>query len=403
MVLGSDGAEIDWFWGYTAPPASFQAKLEKILKGEDTFKVVSAAYTQNPGDAALAFKLAEKWGDRYDAASQAKSREFYKKVLSLDPEGRAGGTMDESTKAIIPYTVSAAYVLAVSAARSANPDMAPIRAFIAKYPRSPLVRNAYTAMTNHYGSRAPKEEAAAFFAEYAARYPEDPAVLQAWLSRLMRDKEPLDKGLEIAEKIELLTQRTPDSAIRQTLSDFYLAKGDQAKAADVFGRGYADGEVQRLAASLIGYAAYWSARGENLEHATAMAEISVRLNPGSSYALRQTALLYIKAGQDAKAVALYGPEWIKPKMADPFTLATYASFWARQGKNLDSAVAAARMIVELKPKMYSMWGTLGEVLAKRKNTAEAAQAYQKAVELAPEQAKPALKSALEKLQMPEKK
>ncbi len=244
--------------------------------------------------------------------------------------------------------------------------MAPIKAFVAKYPTSPMVKNAYSAMAGFYGRQAPKDEAAKFFAEYAAKYPEDPYVLQSWLTRIVQDKEPMDKGLELAETIERLTQRNPDPYIQQTLGDFYLAKGDKAKAADVFGKDYADGQVQNLGYNLITYAAFWAAKGENLDHAMVMAETALKLEPANAYFLQQTATVYVKAGKEDKAMALFGPAWAQTKMADASALYSYASFWARQGKNLDSALVAARKAVELKPAQYSMWGALGEVLAGRR-------------------------------------
>jgi tetratricopeptide (TPR) repeat protein len=371
--------------------------LEKVLKGEDTFKAISDAYAKKPEDAALAFKLALKWGSRYDPANQAKATDLYKKVIALDPEGKSGSYTNEYTKITVPYTVYAEFTLATSTGRGAKPDMAPIKAFIAKYPNSPLVKSAYSNMAYYYGNQAAKDEAAPFFAEYAAKYPEDPYALQSWLARIVRDKEPLDKGRELAEKIELLTQRNVDPSLQQTLGDFYLLKGDEAKVTEVFGKDYAKDQVQNLAYNLIAYASFWSAKGQNLDDAMAKAEIALELYPGNTYMIQQTAALYAKAGQEAKAMALYGPDWAKAKMADASALSNYASFWTRQGKNLDSALEAARKAVELKPSQYYQWVALGEALVKKGFKGEAVKAYEKAVELAPDYAKEYYKKNLDKI------
>jgi tetratricopeptide (TPR) repeat protein len=390
---------VDWFVGYGPPPENFQAKLEKVIKGEDTFKAVNDGYAKNPNDAALAFKLARKWSDRFD---EVKPIELYKKVIALDPEGKSGSYTNEYTKVTVPYTVMAEYTLATTMPRSVKPDMAPIKAFLAKYPASPMVKNAYGVMAGFYGRQATKDEAAAFFAEYAAKYPEDPYVLQSWLARIVMDKEPMDKGLELAETIERLTQRNPDPYVQQTLGEFYLAKGDKAKVADVFGKDYADGQVQNLGYNLIAYAGFWAAKGENLEHAMAMAETALKLAPENAYFIQQTAGLYVKAGKEDKAMALFGPKWAEVKMTDASALYSYSSFWARQGKNLDSALVAAKKAVELKPAQYYQWANLGDILGKTGDKAGAIAAYQKAIELAPEQAKSMYKPALDKLLAPEK-
>ncbi len=368
-----------------------------MIKGEGTFKAVSEAYAKNPDDAALTFQMALKWGSRYDPANQAKATELYKKVVALDPDGKSGSYTNEYTKISVPYTVQAEFNIATSTSRDGKPDMAPLKAFIAKYPASPLVKSAYSNMAYYYGNQAAKDEAAAFFAVYAAKYPEDPYALQSWLARIVRDKEPLDKGLELAEKIELLTQRNVDPSLQQTLGDFYLLKGDEPKVTEVFGKDYAKDQVQNLAYNLIAYASFWSAKGQNLDDAMAKAEVALGLYPGNTYMIQQTAALYAKAGQEAKAMALYGPDWAKAKMADASALGGYASFWARQGKNLDSALEAARKAVELKPSQYFQWVTLGETLNKKGLKAEAVKAYEKAVELAPDYAKEYYKKSLDKI------
>jgi tetratricopeptide (TPR) repeat protein len=217
------------------------------------------------------------------------------------------------------------------------------------------------------------------------------------------DKDPMDKGLELAEAIEGLTQRNPDPYIQQTLGEFYLAKGDKAKVVEAFGKDYADGQVQNLGYNLISYATFWAGKGENLDHAVSMAETALKLMPDNSYIIQQTAGLYVKAGKEDKAMALFGPKWIQAKMADASALYSYSSFWARQGKNLDGALVAAKKAVELKPAQYYQWANLGEILGKTGNKAEAVAAYQKAIELAPDQVKAMYKQALEKLQTPDKK
>jgi tetratricopeptide (TPR) repeat protein len=397
MILGPDGAEIDWIVGYGPPPENFQAKLEKVLKGQDTFKAVSEAYAKNPDDAALTFKLARKWGDRYDKANQAKSQDLYKKVIALDPEGKSGIYTNEYTKVTVPYTVFAEYTLATTTIYAAKPDTAAVKAFIAKYPESPLVKSAYSAMAYYYNGQAPKDEASAFFAEYGAKYPEDAYVLGSWLDRITKDEGPMDKGLKLAEKIELLTQRNPDSSLQGTLGSYYLLKGDKDKVAEVYGKDFALNQVQGLAYDLITYAAFWSARGANLDDAMAMAETALKLYPDNAYMLQQTASVYLKAGQESKAIALFGPDWAKSKMADASSLYSYASFWSRQGKNMDSALAAAKKAVELKPKQYYQWANLGDILGKLKNTAEAVSAYEKAIEMAPDQVKEMYKKTLDKI------
>ena len=144
-----------------------------------------------------------------------KTIEKYKEVLALDPEGKAGSFTDaDDTKITAPYTDFARYELAAASFQTRRRDPAPLRAFIDAYPASPLVRQAYRTLGSYYVSSASKEDAAKLFAEFAGRYPGDPEPLSLWLRRIVRDKGPVDKGLEIAAQLRAATRMTPNPSAR---------------------------------------------------------------------------------------------------------------------------------------------------------------------------------------------
>jgi regulator of sirC expression with transglutaminase-like and TPR domain len=394
MVLDGDGAEVDWSVGYDPPAEKFQASLQKMSDGVETFKALSAAYAKNPKDVAIVFNIARKWSERYN---EEKAIEKYKEVTALDPKGTAGTYTQEYTKITVPYTEFAEFSIATAKLMEQKPDMAPIRAFIGKYPKSKLVKQAYGRMAYYYGYQASKEEAAKFFADYAGKYPNDPMVLYSWLSRINRDKEPIDKGIELAAKIEELTDFNPEPGINQLLAQVYTLKGDKAKAEELYGKTFMENQVSSFAYGLVAYSNYWLGQDANKESALAMAETALKLEPDNSYILQQAANAYVKSGKEAKALELYGPAFVKKNAADATSLYSYAGFWARQGKNLNDALAAAKKSVELMPGAYYAWSTLSLVHEKMKNYPEAIKAKEKAVELAPDTAKETFKKDLEKL------
>jgi tetratricopeptide (TPR) repeat protein len=349
MFLGPEGAEVDWIVGYGPPPEKFQEKLDMILAGGETFKDLSAAYAKNPKDAATVFKLARKWAARFD---NAKTTALYKEVIALDPEGNAGTYTNESTKVTVPYTEFAALQIATQAISGAKPDMKPVRDFMAKYPKSLLIKDAYSRMADYFGRSAAKDEAASFFEEYAGKFPEDPAILDQWLARIVRDKGPFDKGAELAEQIQKVRRNPSIPDANQNVADFYLAKGDKEKAEDVYGKSFMENQVSRLASNLIYYANYWIGKDANKESAQAMAEKALVLQPDNAYFMQQVAGIYVKLSQDDKALALFGPAYAMKNEKDANALSSYASFWSGQGKNLDGALAAAKKAVELKPAQY---------------------------------------------------
>lgn len=394
MFLDGEGTEVDWIVGYGPPPEKFQDKVGKILAGEETFKSLNTAYAKNPKDVATIFKLARKWADRYD---NSKTTPLYKEVIALDPEGKDGTYTQEYYNTTVPCTEYAEFAIATGSISGQKPDLAPMKAFMAKYPKSPLMKQAYNGMSYYYGNQAPQEEADKFFEEYAGKYPEDPAIPERWLARIVRDKGPLDKGVELAEKIQKMrrAQGIPDSY--QNVAEFYFLKGDKAKAEDIYGKSFIDNQVALLAYNLIYYANYWIGKDTNKDSALAAAEKALAFAPDNSYIIQQAAVVYVKMDKEDRALALYGPAYMQKNINDASTLNSYAWFWAGQGKNLQSALIAAKKAVELQPKRYYIWDTLATVYAKAKNWPEAIKTMEKAVELAPDSSKETYKKNLEKI------
>jgi tetratricopeptide (TPR) repeat protein len=408
MTLDGDGNEVDWVLGYGPPPEKFQAKMEAMVAGTDTYRSLSQAFTKNPKDPVAAFKLARKWAQRIN---EAKAEEFYRAVIALDPEGKSGTHTDDYYKTTATYTEFAEYALGGS---SLSPDSSnkargpePMKAFILKYPKSQLLKQAYGRLSEYYfASAASKAEAAAFYADYTSKFPEDPEILDAWLTRITRDKENFEKGAELADRIQFLTRSNPLASLNQDLASFYYAKGDAAEADKVYGKDFMTSRAQSLARDMMNYATYWAGRNANLDAAISAAETALKINPDSSYYLRQAATVYLKAGKEDKALEVFGPAFAQKSMStvDALSLnllAGYASFWARQGKNLDSALEAARKAVELSsnanPNAYNGWYALSSVLLARKDYDGALKAAEKAVELAADDEKDYYRKNIEKI------
>ncbi len=380
MVFDPDGSEVDWIVGYDPPADKFQGLIETILKGEGTFKSLSAAYAKDPRNVATVFGLGRKWSDRYDAA---KASEKFKEVLALDPDGKMGTTAYLNNEKV-SFTQYAEFNLGQSALRTrqGNPDPAPLLAFVKKYPEGAMVRDAYVNLAMAYfGRSAPKADAAKFFEDYTNRFPKDFTANNDWVRRILQDKEPLDKGLELAQKGVDLARGPDRTAAFQSLGQVYLAKGDKAKAAEA-------------AESLI------RAEEERLKHPDmdrGMMVVTSSGGPGAggyTYLLTAARIL-IDAGQKDRALAVFGPEFLKQHMGDAPVLSGYASFWSGQSLNLGSALAAAKKSVQLAPDPYRGWMTLSQVQLKLKNYDEALRAAEKALALAPAQP-PVIKDNIKK-------
>jgi len=380
LVLGSDGSEIDWHVGYGPPPEKFLERLEKTVKGIDTFKLLSEKYAKNPKNIEVVFKLAEKYDDRYD---EEKTINLYNEVLALDPDGKKG-TTDYRDKEVT-YTEYAEFSLARLSLYSRKRDAEPFRAFITKYPESQMLEDAYMYLGSYYRYAGSKEEATQFFEEYTSKYPENPRALNYYVLRIIRDKDNLDRGIELAEKIKDIMRYNPSPSYMKNLAELYTLKEDTDKAKEAYGKDFMEGQVSSLGYDLRDYAEFWVKQKSNLESAETMMELAVQLKPDSLYVIRSIADMYIQLEKPEKALKIFGPEYIKDYMDNSNTLYSYARFWADQEKNLNSALEAAKKSVELAPAPFK-WDALSLVNLKLKRYDEALEAAKKAVETAGDQA-----------------
>lgn len=312
---------------------------------------------------------------------EEKTKELYQKVVALDPEGKQGSYTYENLKATVPYTQAAEFALGQMASFGRKPDPAPLQAFIKKYPESKLVKQAYTYLGYFYGYQASKEDAAKFFEEYTAKFPEDKNALSSYVERIVRDKEPVDKGIALAEKLKEIVGYPQNPDYQQNLAQLYVLKGDPAKAEEEFGKDFIDGYVSSAVYALTGYANFWLEQDKNLDSVEAMADLAAKLKPDQWYTLAQVAGIYAKLDKTDKALAVYGPEFAKKNWGDQGALSSYANFWNKQGANLDNALEAAKRSVELTSDYYNNY-VLGQVLFKLEKYNEALKAAEKAVELA---------------------
>ncbi len=278
------------------------------------------------------------------------------------------------------------------------PDPAPAKAFVDEYPKSPLVKQVYMYLARYYQYYSPGQEGAAdaaakakaeqgkieatkFFDVYAAKYPESASVLNTYVDYIIKQKGPVDKGLELAERVKELTGYPENPEYMQNLAELYYLKGDEAKANEEYGKDFIDGYVSTTIGFLTSYANFWLEKGKNLDSVEAMADLAAKMaSPTQTYYLQQVAGVYVKLKKTDKALAIYGPEFAKKSGGDANTLVSYAAFWNRQGENLESALDAAKKSVALAPDYYNNFA-LAQILFKLKNYAEALPPAEKAREL----------------------
>ncbi len=286
----------------------------------------------------------------------------------------------------MPYTEYAEFLLGRRKAIGAKADPGPMRAFIVKYPQSSLVKTGYMFMGIYYGNYASKDEARAFFEEYTGKYPDDINALSAYVRRIIRDKEPLEKGLQLADRIGELTSYNPDPYNVLNRAELLWLKGDRAKAEETFGKEFLNDRRLTMAYELSSYADFWNDRDANLDKAVEAIELAVQIQPDTPYLRQTAATIYAKAGQPEKALEVFGPEYIKKSLDKTDALYPYAWYWNQQGKNLESALEAIRRMIEIQPGL-TYFDIQSQLLLKLKKYDEALASAEKALALARESVK----------------
>ncbi|MCX6561345.1 MAG: hypothetical protein NTZ26_12630 [Candidatus Aminicenantes bacterium] len=367
MFFDGSGEAVDWILGYDPPADKFKDQVDNILKGEGTYKSLMLAFAKDPNAVETVFKLARKYEDRYD---QVKAAEFYKKVVALDPDGKKGTTLYEpgqpGVSEKVTYTKYAEFNIGIAALGTRPADPAAMLAFVKKYPGGEMVKTAYARLSGAYFARtAPKDQAATFYAEYAARFPNDAMPLTAWVQRILQDKEPVDKGIELAKAAIAMSKSSaaPQGAVPGTVM-------------------VGPGGVIMNSSLELNLARLYALKGDKAQ-AVATVDAAIKTAGDNARALTSFAQAYLDIGAEDKALACYGPDFLKKNLANATVLTPYASFWARQEKNLDSALEAAKKAAELTPDNFVAWTSMAQVYVKMKNGAEAIKAADKALAVAP--------------------
>ncbi len=334
----------------------------------------------------MVFNLARKVSSLYSRPEEAAK--LYREVIALDPQGTAGTAEIEYPKAVVGYKEYAEFSIAANLAQSRKPDVAPLKAFIAAYPKSKLIERSYQTLAWYYGYQAPKEEAVKFYEDYVARFPDQPGALNSYVEWIVRTNGDLDRGLALADKIEQLPGTSDDPSYVENHAQLYALKGDKAKADELYGANWLDDRLGTIAYQLRGYVEFWSNQGTNFVAAEKAAEKMLDLVPADSswYYRRVAAALYMKAGHEDKADAVFGPDFAKANAGDANVLTSYGAFWSQQGKNLGSALEAVQSAVAKDPSYYS-YDTLSQIQLKMKDYPGALASAEKALALAQEVAK----------------
>ena len=385
LILDKNGREIDWIRGYSPPADKFMERIQKSLQGVDTYRSLADRQAKDPNNVELTFLLAGKLAEK--SGIRGKAKELYQRVIALDPEGKAlPSDPQKSLGERAPFAESSEFLLAQAAVLSAQADPAPMWDFVKKHPQSRRLRSGYFALSQYYGNFAGKEDATKFFEEFVAKYPDDPYALDSYVRRIIKDNGPLERGLELSEKIAKLPTDNPDPFYVEQRAELLWLKGDKAKAEEAFGKEYLDNQRSSFLYLLNSYAEFWSERETDLDQAVGAVDLAIKIEPDNTYFRQTAATVYAKMNKPEKALQVFGPDYLKANLDKPDVLYAYSWYWNREGKNLESALEAIQRMIKIQPGLtYS--DIQAQILLKLKRYDEALKSAETALALARESAK----------------
>ena len=110
FLLDGEGRKVDWLVGYEPPPDRFLAKLERAVRGVDSYQALSERYAKEPNNPEAAFRLALKYRD--DPNQKEKAVALFRQVRSADVQATAGQTEVDGFSARASLREFAEYFLA---------------------------------------------------------------------------------------------------------------------------------------------------------------------------------------------------------------------------------------------------------------------------------------------------
>ncbi|MBM2840419.1 MAG: thiol:disulfide interchange protein [Bacteroidetes bacterium] len=195
VFIKTNGEEIDRILGYVkADP--FLKTVTDYVNGVNTLGALLEQLKTNPADAKLHYTLATKYDERNDAKVSAG---HFSKILELDPTNSLG------------HNEEAEYAVAMAAFRESK-DPSRVEAFVAKYPKSDMVRNAFYQLWRTYAKAKDEENARKFFAKSMEMNPTDLPLMNSYAWLCQENGINLDEASNVAKKATELATKDGDKA-----------------------------------------------------------------------------------------------------------------------------------------------------------------------------------------------
>ena len=193
LFVDDKGNEVDRIIGYL-PPSEYLARIQDIRNNKYTLDDFLAQYKKGDADAEIIAGIAMKYEDRGDSEN---AKEFYLILIKDYPDPTS-----EHYQRGTYFLASDAFKNGVSMA---------LNAYIASFPESPFIEDAFYTMAYHYADKEMKEDELKVYTQMLADLPENTGVLNSYAWRMAEIELNLLDALEKVQKAVVLSANDPGS------------------------------------------------------------------------------------------------------------------------------------------------------------------------------------------------
>ncbi|MFC1556095.1 tetratricopeptide repeat protein [candidate division KSB1 bacterium] len=341
MVAETDGSEIDRIIGFSK--TTFLSSLNKAYNREDTFIGLKKQYEKNPDDLVVTFKLAYKY--QKTMRDENNANELYAKVLERPEEAR----MIEIEYTEPGETINLYEWALYQRANTGYPNVETYVTLLKEFPDSRFAFDAYDKGSMYMPKDPDPEMEKWFYDSLLEKHPDNLKLLNNYINHFVYAERNTEKVLELCEKV------TKDyNALRNiniifgNYAQLLEKQGDSEKARKIYGPSYASRLISGLDLALGNYVNYWARQDSTPATIEPAADALVKLDRFGRNRSR-IASAYLGMGADEKAFEVYGDSFLEENKDDKsatMIISSYANFWARIGKNLESVQKAAELYKE---------------------------------------------------------
>ena len=193
LFVDDKGNEVDRIIGYL-PPSEYLARIQDIRNNKYTLDDYLTQYENGKANAELIAGIAMKYEDRGDSDN---SKEFYSILIKDYPDPTS------------EYYQRGTYYLASDAFK--NGIQMALNAYIASFPDSPFIEEAFYTMAYYYADKEMKEDELKVYTQMLNHFPDNAGILNSYAWRMAEIELNLEDALVKAKWAVKLSADDPNS------------------------------------------------------------------------------------------------------------------------------------------------------------------------------------------------